>query len=129
MKIVFILLSLLAMYYGCSKTEIDISRFPGAESEYTISIHDTISLSLNSNPTTGYSWNWANKDLVKIVTSSGSQFMQDTPADKKVVGRGGKEIWKFLGVQRGIDTIKMVYRRPWDATSGIDTLRILVKVK
>ena len=96
--------------------------------DYTIAVHDTIQIALDSNPTTGYSWKWTNKERVTIVTSDGAAYIP-IQVKKGIMGSGGKEMWKFIGVKSGTDSIKLEYRRPWDTSSTIMTKIIYVKVK
>ena len=123
----FILCLLLAC--SCSRVEINEKKEPATSNNYDIAVHDTITLTLDSNPTTGYSWNWLNQNSVSIVTSAGSQYIMDKPEDKKIAGRGGKEIWRFVGVKSGSDTIKLGYRRPWESAEPVKTMVVSVKVR
>ncbi len=116
------------IFYGCVKADLDNAPQSDPKEKYTISVNDTIAFSLSSNPTTGYSWIWLNQDAVSIVTSLGSQYTMDKTAEKEIAGRGGKEIWKFIGVKTGSDTIRLGYRRPWESVQPIKTTNIFIKV-
>jgi len=94
--------------------------------DYEISINGEFQIELISNPTTGYSWAWVNKQTVIIVDTVDWSYIADTPI---LTGSGGKEIWKFKGLERGVDSIKMEYCRLWDSNSTIDSKIIIVKVK
>lgn len=97
-----------------------------SKADYEVSVNEQFHIDLVSNPTTGYSWAWVNKQTIDIVDTIDRSFMVDTPV---LVGSGGKEIWKFKGVKSGVDSIKMEYCRPWDSNSTIDSKIIVVKVK
>jgi predicted secreted protein len=126
---IIILCVSLTVLVGCVKAELDNAPQLEPKEKYAISIQDTIAFCLSSNPTTGYSWSWLNQNSVGIVTSTGSQFISDKPEDKKITGRGGKEVWRFVGVKSGTDTIKLGYRRPWESVQPIKTMDIFVKVR
>lgn len=116
----------LTLLLGCSKTDIESDTH--LKPDYIITVGDTIQIELNSNPTTGYSWEWTNKESVSVVTSSGSEYIP-AHVGKAIVGSGGTEIWKFIGVKNGIDTIKLEYCRSWDSESTINVKTIYVKVR
>ena len=96
------------------------------KTDYEIAVNESIQIELDSNPTTGFAWKWTNKDSVSIVDSTGTEYIPDAPA---LTGSGGKEIWKFIGLKSGTDTIKLEYCRPWDTTSTANTKNITVKVR
>ncbi len=123
-----VLCLLVAEFCGCVKSELDNAPQFGPREKYTISVGDTIAFSLSSNPTTGYSWGWLNQDAVSIVTSPGSQYTMDKTNEKGVVGRGGREIWKFIGVKNGSDTIRLGYRRPWESVQPVKSETIFIRV-
>lgn len=94
--------------------------------DYEISINGEFQIELISNPTTGYSWAWVNKQTVDIVDTVDWSYIADTPV---IAGSGGKEIWIFKGIESGVDSIKMEYCRFWDSNSTIDSKIVIVKVK
>jgi len=96
------------------------------DSDYEIKVNESFQVEFDSNPTTGFSWKWTNKQNVSIVESKGSEYVPSVPVRP---GSGGKEIWKFKGRQSGSDTLKFQYVRSWDETSGNSTKIITVKVK
>lgn len=126
-----ILLSAASLYFlfGCAKVELNGAKSAGAISSYDIAVNDTVQLMLDSNPTTGYSWGWLNQNVVSIVTSPGSQYTMDKTGEKGVTGRGGKELWRFIGVKNGADTIKLGYRRPWESVQPLKTMEIFIRVR
>jgi len=71
------------------------------------------SISLDSNPTTGYSWQAAFDDsFLKLVDHSFD------PDPSGAIGAGGKERFTFLPIRAGETTIRMSYRRPWESGSA-----------
>lgn len=106
--------------------EKDGSEIEKARVDYDISINESFQLDLNSNPSTGYSWNWINKPLVTIVDTFNYAYTPDLPV---IIGSGGKEVWKFKGINYGIDTIKLEYCRSWNKNSTIYKKNIVVRVK
>jgi predicted secreted protein len=66
---------------------------------------------LQSNRTTGYRWEISSAGNAAVVKSVGAEY---TPPDTKLVGAGGKEIWTFEAVGKGITEISLKYVRPWE---------------
>ena len=96
------------------------------DSDYEIEVNESFQVEFDSNPTTGFSWKWTNKQNVSIVESKGSEYVPSVPVRP---GSGGKEIWKFKGRQSGSDTLTFQYGRSWEETEVISTKNINVKVK
>jgi predicted secreted protein len=119
-----LLLPFLVILLGCKTNAIKDTSAMSADFE--IAVNDQFEIELTSNSTTGYSWQWANREAVEIIDSVGHEYIADRP---QLTGSGGREIWKFLGVRPGIDTIKMEYLRPWDANSTAETKKVVVRVK
>ena len=67
-------------------------------------------ISLESNPSTGYSWEAAemNKDMLRQVGQA--EFEQMAP----LLGAPEKQTLRFRLVGEGQSTLKLVYRRPWE---------------
>jgi len=118
------LFSLLLILSTCSKNEKINSD--NMKTDYEIAVNESILIALDSNPTTGFAWKWANKESVSIVDLTGTEYIPDAPA---LTGSGGKEIWKFTGLKSGTDTIKLEYCRPWDSTSTVNTKNISILVR
>ncbi len=71
---------------------------------------------LESNPTTGYSWQLAeplDEDIVELVSS---EFEKKTPeeGEGEIVGAPGEEVWTFEAIGEGETEIKLEYVRPWE---------------
>ena len=86
---------------GWTDPEKPIAVSPGRE----------FTITLQSNRTTGFSWQLASpldEAVLKFVLS-------DYKAPQsKLQGAGGKEIWTFRAVGRGQTTISLKYVRPWE---------------
>jgi len=74
-------------------------------------------ISLESNPSTGYSWQVAeiNEDVVQQVGKA--EFEQISP----LLGAPEKQILRFRPVGAGQSTLKLVYCRPWE--KGVEPAR------
>ena len=82
---------------------------PGAT--LNVDLNKTFSISLKSNPTTGYGWQLSkpmDQTVVQCVTN-----IYEAP-DSKLMGAGGHEVWTFKAVGQGKVVISMQYVRPWE---------------
>ncbi len=78
-----------------------------------VKLGDNFSLTLESNPTTGYSWkaNFNSRQL-KLV----SQKFEPRQSDDQqlIAGRGGQEVFEFQALKAGNTKIEFHYLRPWE---------------
>ena len=75
-----------------------------------VTVGQTWSVTLPGNPTTGYSWTIAR--MPDFLELSGEEVY--VPAQPQMAGSGGMSTWKFLVIAPGTDTLRFVYRRPWE---------------
>ena len=81
----------------------------------------TFTISLESNPTTGYSWQ-AEFDPESLELVS-----EDFTSDSTLIGAGGIQTFEFMALKQGQVLVTMVYKRPWEDGS-IDTKVIPVNI-
>ena len=84
-------------------------------------VGETFTISLESNPTTGYSWQ------AEFDAESLELVNEDFTSDSTLLGAGGVQKFDFRALKQGQFQVKMVYKRPWENES-IDTKVIDVKV-
>jgi inhibitor of cysteine peptidase len=89
-----------ALLTACAPTDVIRAR---AGENFTIT--------LASNPTTGYNWQLAQPLDEKIVRLVGSEYL---PARTGLIGSGGEEKWSFLAVNKGATRVLFKYTRPWE---------------
>lgn len=88
----------------------------------------TLVISLESNPTTGYSWGIAEVDDAILKSQGDPQFVSSRPGEK-IVGAGGWETFRFDARKSGQTRLKLVYRRPWEKdVAPVQTFEALVTV-
>ena len=80
-------------------------------------VGDQIVISLDANPTTGYSWQQV-PGLDTSVVAFVSEAYQQAPAASPVVGGGGTDTWTFKAVGEGTTTIALGYQRSGDTTAA-----------
>jgi inhibitor of cysteine peptidase len=76
----------------------------------TAQVGDQFAVTLDSNPSTGYSWQSVGFDH-SVVNLISSEFKR---GDRRMPGGGGKQIWTFKAVGAGSTTISFRYVRPWE---------------
>lgn len=81
----------------------------------TLPAGSEITISLDENPTTGYSWN--------VTSSAGLEYVNDTyiAPETELVGAGGTHEWRYLAAEKGDAGFSAIYKRPWEETTGNET--------
>lgn len=110
---------------GCGAPVPDTTP-PGVE-EVEATVGQPFTISLDSNPTTGYRWGLA-QPLDETVLHLVHSAYQRGPSG--LMGAGGVETWTFLPVCAGVTVLDFAYWRPWEQpTPGDRQARYLVVVR
>lgn len=107
--------------YSCTTPKIK----EDIHADYSVKLQEEFTITLNSNPSTGYSWEWVNKKAINIVGCVDFKFISP---NNGMVGAGGTEKWTFKATKTGTDTLVFVYRRPWEQKLTDETKKIIVSV-
>jgi predicted secreted protein len=91
------------------------------EKENTIHKGGIYTVTLNENPSTGYTW--------YVICSDGLEELSEklTPSTSHLLGAAGIREIKFQAIKKGKQTIKAKYKRPWEK-SCIKYLRFELNV-
>ena len=95
--------------------------------QITANAGDSFTVTLDSNPSTGFSWSISSITDEDVIDDVNNEF---NGADTGMVGAGGQEVWTFEAVDKGSSTIEMKYRRSWE--QGVEpaaTFNVTVVVK
>ena len=85
-----------------------------------------ILIALESNPTTGYSWEASyDETMLELVEET---YELGEYAEQGVLGAGGTELFRFKALVSGEVEITMVYKRAWEE-EGIDQKIFTIDVK
>lgn len=107
-------LSGLAGCSGGARTYTDI------DSTINTTVNQEFIIKLDSNPTTGYSWQASFDDtMLKLVKQ---EYQVNTNPATPVVGVGGTESIKMQALKKGETKLTLTYRRSWEAPSAEDTV-------
>jgi len=92
----------------------------------TAQVGEQFTVALDSNPSTGYSWQIVGFDQA-VVTLLSSEFRR---ADNPMPGASGRQIWTFKAASKGGTNISLKYIRPWERnTPPAKTASVAVTVK
>lgn len=96
---------------GYSENSITPSVFSDPRQTVSIQAGQDFIISLESNPTTGYSWKYLGSSPEGVVEMVGNEFR---PPEIQRKGAGGKEEWRFRSLKAGKTVISFQYVRPWE---------------
>jgi len=84
-------------------------------------VGEIFTISLESNPTTGYSWQAEfDAEFLELVS-------EDFSSNSTLLGAGGVQKFEFRALKQGQLQVTMLYKRPWE-DEPIDTKVIDVKI-
>lgn len=81
--------------------------------ELVVKAGQSLAVELDSNPATGYKWNWKvrpNPALLKLE----KEYYRPRTTRVVILGGGGMETWVFRALDPGSTTLELEYRRPWE---------------
>lgn len=87
-----------------------------------------LTVSLESNPTTGYLWQVARYDDAILHQLGEAEFKQG--GEEGLVGAGGIETFRFETVRTGETSLELMYVRPWEqgvTPEKMFTIQVVVK--
>lgn len=87
------------------------TRFRSPSIPVTAYAGDQFTVTLPSNPSTGYSWQMLNQPDAKVLRKTVAKYNEP---EKPMPGKPGTETWTFKAVGKGKQSIEMVYLRPWE---------------
>lgn len=112
--------------------EVTIDEFMNTQNvarEIELPEGGVLTVTLGSNPTTGFSWN----ETAQIADATVLQQTESkvlSAEDKGLVGASGSQVWTFKALQKGTTTLSMDYGRPWEGgEKGVWTFELTVTVK
>ncbi len=117
----FVLISITVLSCASpSSTEIgcdDFQQQQHVQRNVTVSSGEEITVSLCSNPSTGFQWvEEAQINDAGIIEQTGYSFI--APGEKNgqppAPGSAGTSVWTFRALKAGNATIEMEYSRPWE---------------
>lgn len=125
---VMILLIVLLLTAGCGSQVVEV-RDAEDGGQVELKVGEVLTVTLESNPTTGYSWEIVQTDEA-VLSQQGEVEYQQSPQSQGLVGAGGTETFRFKAVGPGKITLKLIYHRSWE--KGVEpiqtyTLQVVVR--
>jgi len=118
-----LLLSTLAACGSGNEIKLDASD---NGSQVELNVGKTLAISLEGNPTTGYTWEAAEVDGQVLRQAGEPEFKPESEA----VGAGGVQTLRFETVNSGSTPLKLVYHRPWETdVEPAETFSVQVTVR
>jgi inhibitor of cysteine peptidase len=117
----------MALFSGCGAKGANLNETDNGK-QITVKPGDVITLTLNSNPTTGYSWHVMEIDNA-ILAQQGDPEYKQASGTEGLVGAGGTETFHFKASGAGSVTLKLGYMRPWESVPPIETFSVQVIVQ
>jgi inhibitor of cysteine peptidase len=112
------LLIALTLATGCSPQQQEVkATIDDNGREMQLKKGQTLVVTLEGNPTTGYSWEVAEPLDEQVLRQAGEA---EFKAESEALGAGGVQILRFEAVNAGQITLKLVYHRPWE--KGVEPL-------
>ena len=97
-------------------------------SDVTLAVGNQLIVTLESNETTGYTWNLSSISDTNVIKKIRNEYIIPTPSDPPLVGQGGISIWTFEALAAGTATISMQELRSWEV-EPVNTFVITVIVE
>ena len=88
---------------------------------------DSLIISLESNPSTGYVWQVGKNDnaILKLVGQPAFR-----PSTDRMLGASGRQLFKFEAISTGSNALELGYVRPWEkGVAPAKTFGIIATVK
>ena len=105
------------------------TEFAGTDSGKTLTMKpgDRFSVTLESNPTTGYQWGFAAPYDERVLVLCGDTYINPS---EQLVGAPGHQKLTFEAAGPGRTGVRLAYRRPWEkGAAPIKVFHLLVMVK
>jgi inhibitor of cysteine peptidase len=125
--VVMSFIMIFALFSGCGTNG---SSLTDADNGKQIAVRpgEMLSLTLESNPTTGYSWQVLEIDSAVLAQEGDPEYKQSSVAEG-LVGAGGTETFRFKTAGSEETTLSLGYMRPWESVQPVETFTTQVEVE
>jgi inhibitor of cysteine peptidase len=91
---------------------------------------DSLEITLESNPSTGFRWELANISDQAVLRQVAQEYRSPDAAPGNLVGAAGQEVWTFKAAGAGESTLVLEYSQPWEGgEKAAETFTVTVGVK
>jgi len=107
----------------------DFQKQPNIVRDVELTAGSSITVTLCSNKTTGFSWD-ENAQITDNQVIQQTSYKWVPPAESGKMGAPGNEVWNFKAMKQGKSTISLAYSRPWQGgEKGVNTFKLNITVK
>ena len=117
----------MALFSSCGTNNTQIVDDDNGK-QITVQTGDIVTVTLVSNPTTGYSWQVMQIDNSIFIQDGGPKY-KESPGAEGLVGAGGTETFRFKAIRAGETSLELGYMRPWESVQPIETFTIKVVIQ
>jgi len=141
MKTRLILMGSLAVIslclFGCSPVPKQVSveascddfyEHQAISQEVQVSVDGSLTVTLCSNPTTGFQWESASISDQTVLQEVDHKFVSPESELPPPLGTPSQEVWTFQALKKGTSTISMEYSRPWEGGEKAEWTFVLTVV-
>ena len=119
----------LSLLSGCAAAQDPAITETSNGKQIALKAGQPLTVKLESNVTTGYSWEVAGVDATVLKQQGDSQYAQAN-SNQKIVGAGGWQTFHFTAEKAGSTTLKLIYHRPFEkGVEPIKTFTVQVTVQ
>jgi inhibitor of cysteine peptidase len=115
----------MAFFSSCGTNRLNLTDSDNGK-RISATTADVIALTLESNPTTGYSWQVMEINNAVLVQDGDPKYKSD---GRSIPGSGGTETFRFKVTGTGETTLKLGYIRPWESVPPIETFSVQIAVQ
>jgi inhibitor of cysteine peptidase len=110
----------------------EFSADQGISKEIQVSAGSSVTVTLCSNPTTGFQWGQAQIADPTVAAEADHKFVEPNQSvdGQLLMGAPGQDVWTFKALKKGSTTISMDYSRPWEGGEKAEwTFNLTITVK
>lgn len=111
---------------GDGDAEDTVRTYSDPGQAISVSVNQEFIIALESNPTTGYTWEESSDgSMLDLV----SQDYEQDENEQEMVGVGGMEYFRYRALKQGNTEISLVYGQHWDGGDKQPPLHFKVEIK
>jgi inhibitor of cysteine peptidase len=121
-----VIVGLLILTTGCGQQKLALTAADKG-SQVEVTVGQQILITLDGNPSTGYSWEVKDLDTSLLEQVGEAEFESSAPS---LLGSGGTLTLTFKALQTGTTMLTLVYHRPWETeVAPLDTFSVTVVIQ
>jgi inhibitor of cysteine peptidase len=107
---------IMALFSGCGTHGTSLTDADNGK-QITLKSGEVITLTLESNPTTGYSWQVIEINNATLTQVGEVEYKSD---GRNIPGAGGTETFHFEAIGAGETMLELGYMRPWESVQPLE---------